>query len=243
MLFTKPKKIINCVSLPDATISSMPKANVELAKKEMAHYYSCWGKRICKGCVYSFTQSGNIGKCHFCNADRASKTNEEVVEDVMKRVEANDVASINLLADTYYKGLNGVQQDRTSAMELYVRAADLGNTKAHGSLSDIYHEGGGLKKAKFHCEAAAMAGHEGARCNLGTMEAQSGNIGPAVKHWMIAASCGNYKAMQNLLIAFNQGSTSRATIDSTLTAYNTSCVEMRSEARDAYINTIIHHNM
>jgi len=41
--------------------------------------------------------------------------------------------------------------------------------------------------------------------------------------------------MKNLLIAFNQGSTSRATIDSTLTAYNNSCVEMRSEARDAAI--------
>ena len=94
-----PKKIINCVSLPDATISSMPiydfaKANVELAKKEMAHYYSCCGKRICKGCVYSFTQSGNIGKCHFCNADRASKTNEEVVEELMKRVAAYDAFSI-----------------------------------------------------------------------------------------------------------------------------------------------------
>ena len=38
-----------------------------------------------------------------------------------------------------------------------------------------------MKKAKFQYEAAAMAGHEGARCNLGTMEAQSGNMGRAVK--------------------------------------------------------------
>jgi len=92
-----------------------------------------------------------------------------------------------------------------------------------------------LKKAKIHSEAAAMAGHDDARNNLGSMEAQSGNVERAVKHWMIAASAGHYAAMKNLLIAFNQGSTSRATIDSTLTAYNDSCVEMRSEARDAAI--------
>ena len=102
-------------------------------------------------------------------------------------------------------------------------------------MGDEYREGGDLKKAKFHYEAAAMAGHDDARCNLGSMEAQSGNVERAVKHWMIAASAGHYAAMQNLLNAFNQGSTSRATIDSTLTAYNNSCVEMRSEARDTAI--------
>ena len=80
-----------------------------------------------------------------------------------------------------------------------------------------------------------MAGHEVARLNLGYMEAQSGNMGQAVKHWTIAASAGEYNAMKNLLIAFNQGTTSRNAIDSTLTAYNTSCAEIRSEARDAAI--------
>ena len=69
----------------------------------------------------------------------------------------------------------------------------------------------------------------------GSIEGNSGNLDRAMKHWMIAASGGHCKAMKNLLIAFNQGSTSRATIDSTLTAYNTSCAEMRSEARDAHI--------
>jgi hypothetical protein len=103
----------------------------------------------------------------------------------------------------------------------------------------MYREGGELKKAKIHGEAAAMAGHEGARNNLGSMEAQSGNTGRAVKHLKIAASAGDYYAMHNLLVAFNHGSTSRATIDSTLTAYNTSCAEMRSEARDAAIRAYI----
>jgi hypothetical protein len=41
--------------------------------------------------------------------------------------------------------------------------------------------------------------------------------------------------MHNLRTAFSKGLVSRNQIDSTLAAYNNSCVEMRSEARDAYI--------
>ena len=63
-------------------------------------------------------------------------------------------------------------QDREKAIKLYVRAADLGCSQAHFKLGDIYHEGGDMKKAKFHFEAAAMAGHEVARCNLGGLEAE-----------------------------------------------------------------------
>jgi hypothetical protein len=82
-----------------------------------------------------------------------------------------------------------------------------------------------------------MAGDEAARNNLGFTENKLGNMGRAVKHWTIAASAGEYNAMNNLIFAFNQGLTSRATIDSTLTDYNNSCAEMRSEARDACIRS------
>ena len=235
-----PVKLIACMTLPPATISSVPirdyaEANEELATENMEQYYPCCGKTICGGCVYSFRMSGNEETCLFCKSDRRGKTDEECVEELMKRVEANDAGSIYQLANDYYHGDLGLLQDRVRAMELWKQAADLGSRRAHFQLGCIYHEEGDSKKEKFHYEAAAMAGHEGARVALGTMEAMSRNIGRAVKHWMIAASGGHYKAMKNLLIAFNQGSTSRATIDSTLTAYNNSCVEMRSEARDAAI--------
>ena len=130
-------------------------ANDGVEDEDIKQYYPCCGKTICRGCVHSFAQSGN-NKCPFSNSE-FNKTEEDKIAEMMKRVEANDPDSIFMLGNFYYKGLNGVQQDRTRAMELYVRAADLGNTKAHGSLSDIYHEGGGLKKAKFHCEAAATS--------------------------------------------------------------------------------------
>jgi hypothetical protein len=59
-----------------------------------------------------------------------------------------------------------------------------------------------------------------------------------VKHWMIAASAGHHTAMHNLIIAFKQGLVSRNALDSTLTAYNNACGEIRSEARDACIQII-----
>jgi hypothetical protein len=54
-----------------------------------------------------------------------------------------------------------------------------------------------MKKVKFHLEAAAIAGHEEARHNLGCTEFESGDRERAVKHWTIAASAGEYMSMQN----------------------------------------------
>ena len=56
---------------------------------------------------------------------------------------------------------------------------------------------------------------------------------------MIVASAGDYDAMNSLQIEFKQGLVSRESIDSTLTAYNNYCVEMRSKARDVYIRNHI----
>jgi hypothetical protein len=56
-----------------------------------------------------------------------------------------------------------------------------------------------------------------------------------VKHLTIAASAGSYMAMNKMLIAFNHGLVSRESIDSIMISYNNSCTEMRSEARDAFI--------
>ena len=238
-----PTKLICCVSLPSATILSVPMydfaiAHEELADKSMEVYYPCCGKSICKGCAHSFCVFGNKEKCPFCNSNRASITDEEQVEEMMRRVEVNDPTSTYLLAGSYYNGLNGVQQDHARAIELYTRAADLGHSEARWNLANFYRQGGDLKKAKFHCEAAAMAGHEIARCSLGIVEANSGNMERAVKHWTIAASAGNYKAMHHLRIGFEEGAISRKSMDSILAAYNNSCAEMRSEARDASIRSM-----
>ena len=57
----------------------------------------------------------------------------------------------------------------------------------------------------------------------------------SIKHLTIAASAGEYHAMQALIVFFDKGVVSRDAINSALTAYNNSCAEMRSDARDACI--------
>ena len=101
---------------------------------------------------------------------------------MMKRVEANDPASMCQLGCYYYHGHQGIHQDYARSKELYTRAAELGNSYAHFNMAGIYRQGGDLKKAKFDYEAAAMAGHELARNNLGCIEGNSGNMEGAVKH-------------------------------------------------------------
>jgi tetratricopeptide (TPR) repeat protein len=234
-----PEDLISCVSLLPATTSSVPifdfaKANEELANKAIEVYYERCGKNICRGCIHSCIQSGNY-KCPFCNSVRRGKTEKEQVEEVLKRVEANDASAMCLLANYYLEGSRGVQQDHARAMELYAKVAELGLSVAHFFLANLYYKGGNLKKAKFHHEAAAMAGHEAARHNLGNLEAESGNMERAVKHWTIAASAGCFRAMQPLILCFEEGLVSRQSINLTLEAYNNSCAEMRSEARDACI--------
>jgi len=63
-----------------------------------------------------------------------------------------------------------------------------------------------------------------------------------MKHWIIAASAGYHTAMVNLIVAFRRGHISRETVDSTLAAYNDSCGEKRSEARDATILMFMKNN-
>ena len=191
-----PKYLISCISLPPATITSVPIynfaiANEELASKDTEQYYTCCCKIICGGCLYSIEKSRNIGTCPFCKAESINKTDEETLEELMKRVEANDAGATCQLGHFYYQGDEGLQQDWAKAMELRTQAAKLGSSGAPCQLGNLHYERGDLKKAKFHCKAAAMAGHELARNNIGTMEFESGNMERAIKHMRIAASAGN----------------------------------------------------
>jgi uncharacterized protein HemY len=53
-----------------------------------------------------------------------------------------------------------------------MRAAELGFSESHNYLGMHYYHGKNWKKAKFHLEAPAMAGHEGARNNIGHLESR-----------------------------------------------------------------------
>jgi TPR repeat protein len=178
--------------------------------------------------------SGNHEQCAFCKAERKGRTEEKEVKEMLKRVEAKDASAMYHLA-RYYQRDGGLLQDRPKALELYARAAQLGSCRAHFSLGTEYDRGGDLKKARFHYGAAAMAGHEAARYNLGYIKRKSGNVVRAMKHMRIAAYAGCYNGMNAIIVALRQRMVSRDEVDSIMTAYNNSCAEMRSEAKDKLI--------
>jgi TPR repeat protein len=206
------------------------KANEELAGKSTEAYFSCCERKFVK-VAYTPFMSGNDEKCPFCNSEQSGKTEEERVQEIMKRVETNDAGALHLLAGYHNQGVFGLLQDRTKAVAPWKQAAKCGSHLGHYHLGVTYYEGGDLKKAKFHWEAAAMVGHELARFNLGLIEG-SGNAERTVKHWMIAASSGCYTSMHALRKFIEEGFMPQDAIESILTAYNASCAEMRSEARD-----------
>ena len=248
-----PKKMICSISLPPATITSATVSSVpigdfaieneELAKLSTENYYSCCGKYICGGCFYSCAQSGSL-ICPFCNSD-LDRGSTAGVSQMMKRVEANDAFAMFVLGNQYLQGDGGLSRDLAKAFELWTKAAELGSSHAHYQLGSSYKDEGDMKKAKFHWGAAAMAGNEWARYCLGRMEYNSwqergkyGNLERAVKHLTIAASAGECHSMNILQIEFEKGHVSRDAINSIMTAYNNSCAEMRSEARDNYLRSI-----
>ena len=94
---------------------------------------------------------------------------------VQKRVEAGDFHAMTRLGQFYVLGQEGVRRNFAKGIELWKEAAKLGDVEAHCLLANAYPEGDfGLKKdmntAVNHYEVAAMAGHFGARHNLGSIE-------------------------------------------------------------------------
>jgi hypothetical protein len=70
----KTIELLSCVSLPPATIPSVPiydfvNDHRGLADEAMDAYYSCCGKSICRGCIGSFRESGNLGVVLFAKQE------------------------------------------------------------------------------------------------------------------------------------------------------------------------------
>ena len=129
----------------------------------------------------------------------------------------------------------------TRAIELYERAAELGEKEAHWLLASIYDHLGNDKdsgvekdtaKAIRHCEAAAMCGHVSARFNLGCEEYNAENYGLALQHWIIAAKLGDGGSLDVVKEMFMDGLATKADCAGALHGCQSAVEEMRSPDRD-----------
>ena len=90
-------------------------------------------------------------------------------------------------------------QDLAKAIELWLRAGELGCADAYFKLGNSYDFGRGAdtdkKKANHFYELAAMNGDVGARHNLGCLEGEVGNNHRTIKHFILAAGAGHKKSL------------------------------------------------
>eukprot|EP00956_Cyclotella_meneghiniana_P008651 scaffold11800_cov27-Cyclotella_meneghiniana.AAC.4 len=194
-------------------------------------YMICCGKIICIGCRYCLPRE----HCPFCNT--AARSQEEDFKVISERVEKyNDPEAMHLLAGYHRDGQNGLPVNQSKAFQLLQRSSELGCAEAHYSLGIAYKMGEGveidMKKAIHHYQIAAIMGSMFARHNLACIEFENRNYELAMKHFMIAASCGCKKSLHNIKIGFKNGHVTKEDFEKTLRDYQASCDETKSEQRD-----------
>jgi len=193
-------------------------------------YQSCCGKWICSGCIHAMDEI-----CPFCRTPTPN-TNDEVIKRARKLLDVGDAEAIFIFGSYYSRGLCGLPQDRTKALELYHRAAELGHAPAYHNIGWAYQNGCGverdMKKAVRYWELAAMGGHTAARHNLGAFENNTGNIDRALRHYMISVGGGCHLSLREIQKLYKVGSATKDVYTKALRSYQEYLVEVKSNQRD-----------
>ena len=194
----------------------------------------CCMTKVCDGCILAAEKRGMNG-CPFCRTPTPTE-DSQVLAMIQKRADAGDPVAIYHLGVQYRFGLLGLEKNVTRAVELYVRAIELGVKGAHFNLGCLYDEGIDVEKdtakAIRHWEAAAMNGGVSARFNLGCRDCNAGNHDLALQHWMISAKMGHEKSLNNVKAMFMDGLATKADYAEALRGYQGAIEEMRSPDRD-----------
>jgi len=168
----------------------------------------------------------------FANSDK------EHIKRTKKLMDKGNAEAFNLLAGCYHRGVMGMPQDYQKAVELSIKAGELGCSYAYNNLGMYLYYDSGLpvqiskKEAIHYYELAAMGGFVDARHNLGVSEWEKGNKHRGIKHFMIAARGGHEKSLGAVKIGFKKGLVTKDEYANTLRAYQTRQDEMKSDERD-----------
>ena len=110
-------------------------------------YSACCGKVICGGCIHAVEKrDGGVRLCPFCRTP--TPDTEEIIEQMKKRMEVDDAVAIYEMGCCYSDGDCGLPQDRAKALELWHRAAELGNTASYHNIGMAYLNGNGVERDK-----------------------------------------------------------------------------------------------
>jgi|SRR5688572_6618677 uncharacterized protein len=149
----------------------------------------------------------------FACASGAAAQDKINVEDLRIRSAAGDKSAMRQLAEMYYVGRDGVEQDLGEAARWYERLARQGDPRAQSSLGLMYARGYGVPKdlevARHWWSFAAAQNDPGAQYNLGVVYATGEGVPRDYKqaaHWLDrAARRGHVQAQQNLGVLYREG--------------------------------------
>lgn len=140
---------------------------------------------------------------------------QEVIElDALKaRAEAGDRKAGRLLAEMYYAGSGGIEQNFAEAARWYEKLAKQGDRRAQTSIGLMYARGYGVPKnmdlARRWWSFAASQNDAGAQYNLGVIYAEGDGVAqdyPRAAQWLErAAQRGHVQAQHNLGMLFHEG--------------------------------------
>ena len=135
------------------------------------------------------------------------------IDDLTQRAEAGDRTAMRALAESYYAGREGAEQDYVKAAEWFRRLARLGDPRAQTSLGLMHARGYGVAKnlAEAHrwWNFAAVQNDPGAQYNLGLTYAQGEGVAVdharAARWFREAARRGHVQAQYNLGLLLHEG--------------------------------------
>jgi len=135
------------------------------------------------------------------------------VDDLKVRAEAGDKSAARILAETYYLGRDGVEQNLEEAARWYLKLAQQGDVRAQTTIGLMYSRGYGVKKdpqAAHRWWSFAAAGNDpGAQYNLGLAYARGDGVAQdyaqAALWYEKAAQRTHVQAQFNLGLLYYQG--------------------------------------
>lgn len=226
MLFKQPESS----HLGDCPICFLP-LPIDAHRSGSAAYHSCCGKMICIGCIYASKEQSSLGeKCPFCRTPYPDGDGEANAH-LKKRAAANDPFSIRCIALKYYG-----EEDYVASLELFLKAASLGDIQSHHEAGFMYMDGEGadvnMKKGNYHLEVAAIGGSAESRYALGMYERNYGSYERAMKHLIIAAKQGLEDALAKLKEGYVDGKISKDEFGEALRAYQIAVDATKSPQRE-----------
>ena len=194
-------------------------------------YMTCCGTVLCFGCIHSSKMNGLKDLCAFCRQPFARNAGIDSAR-LKKRMEHDDPESFNMMAHRYWMGGSGVEVNVRKALDLFIRAAELGMAEAYYNVACKGFVTGW--KARACLEVSAKKGLYKAHEHLGEIEETSGNINTAIKHWTVAANAGSQSSLNMLIKAFKNNQLSKEELAQVLRAFQASSDETKSQARDDF---------